>query len=257
VTYARSRIGRSLRWIALAGIAVSLLTVWAIPAGLPYLKWFVPLVAVPLGGGILAGIVSGFFPGDRPTSRLFRFFENLTVRFWEGWGGRSITAIARLGVRARVASTSHRNTEAVIALAISDLMKALPAEVRRQFPEMPDVVSRLEHEAGTLRANLALLDRAVTQVMLPAGSTTTGADARSAMAAELGAKREATKRRLAEVGGALETIRLDLLRLNAGGGNVGALTAELRAAEEFGREVGRVAEAKAEVDALLARTPPG
>ncbi|MFI5246912.1 MAG: hypothetical protein ACHQQR_16890 [Gemmatimonadales bacterium] len=93
-----------------------------------------------------------------------------------------------------------------------------------------------------------------TQVTLPAGSAA-GAGARGAMTAELAAKRDATRKRLADVGGALETIRLDLLRLHAGSGDAAALTAALRAAEEVGRDIGCVVDAKAEVDALLANTP--
>jgi eukaryotic-like serine/threonine-protein kinase len=254
-TYAKSRVGRWFRRASVAGFAASFLGVLFLPQSLMTSQLLGAVTAIPLIVGIFAGVVSGFFPGDVPTSRFARLAERLTLRFWEGWGGRTISAVARIGVHARVASTSHRNTEAVIALAIGDLMKGLPAEVRRQFPEMPDVVSRLEHEAVTLRANLANLERAVTQVMLPASSASSATDdaERSAIAADLTAKRDATKRRLAEVGGALETIRLDLLRLNAGAGDVRALTAELRAAEEFGRAVGRVVEAKAEVEAIVAR----
>jgi len=228
-----------------------------VPRGDWFVAHFIAVGVAPFAFGILAGIVSGFFPGDLPKSRIARFTERLTLRFWEGWGGRAIAAIARLGVRARVASTSHRNTEAVLALAIGDLMKGLPADVRRRFPEMPDVVSRLEQEAVTLRANLANLERAASQLMLPAtsASSATDDDERIAISNDLVAKRDATKRRLAEVGGALETIRLDLLRLNAGAGDVRALTAELRAAEEFGREVGRVVEAKAEVDRFVGKQP--
>ncbi len=251
-TYATSRMGRWLRRIAVAGFGLSFLGVVFVPGGLLEGQVLAAATAIPLGLGILAGIVSGFFPGDVPTSRLARFAEGLALRFWEGWGGRAISAVARLGVRARVASTSHRNTEAVLALAIGDLMKGLPAEVRRQFPEMPDVVSRLEEEAGVLRASLMNLEQSASQIMNTAASVG-GAEERSAMAIELGARRDATKRRLADVGGALETIRLDLLRLNAGAGNVNALTAELRAAEEFGRAVGRAVEAKAEVDAIIAK----
>ena len=58
--------------------------------------------------------------------------------------------------------------------------------------------------------------------------------------ADLTAARDASRARLGESVAALETIRLDLLRLRAGAGSVDRVTADLAAAAEVGRAVDRL-----------------
>jgi hypothetical protein len=108
-------------------------------------------VVAQIGGialfvGLVSGLASRLFFSGAHDARMVGLADRLRIRFWEGWGGRAIAALARLGVHARVASGSSRHTEAVLALAIGDLLKALPGGVRRQFPQLTDVVSHLETE---------------------------------------------------------------------------------------------------------------
>ena len=60
-----------------------------------------------------------------------------------------------------------------------------------------------------------------------------------------------TVQRLADAVTALETIRLDLLRLTAGAGSVEGLTADLAEARAVSEEVGRLLAARDEVAAQL------
>jgi hypothetical protein len=52
---------------------------------------------------------------------------------------------------------------------------------------------------------------------------------------------------------ALETIRLDLLRLRAGAGSVDRITADLAAAGEIGETVDRLLAAGEEIDKVVGR----
>jgi hypothetical protein len=84
---------------------------------------------------------------------------------------------------------------------------------------------------------------------------------RDALDREVALSRNAAKQRLADAVTALETIRLDLLRLTAGAGGVDSLTADLAEARAVSVEVGRLLLARDEVEAELQRgrmpTDPG
>jgi serine/threonine-protein kinase len=95
---------------------------------------------------------------------------------------------------------ADRPTEVALGLAALDLFAALPAEVRQQLGNLPDVVRALEEQVQTLRNN-----------------------------GQAGELREAL--------GALETIRFDLLRLQGGATTLAGLTADLGAARQIGDRV--------------------
>ena len=70
-------------------------------------------------------------------------------------------------------------------------------------------------------------------------------------APELRGDREAAQRRLAQAVAALESIRLDLLRLRGGVGSVETITADLSAAREVGDQIDRLLEGQREVQEAL------
>ena len=74
---------------------------------------------------------------------------------------------------------------------------------------------------------------------------------RDALDRDLNAARHAAKQRLADAVTALETIRLDLLRLTAGTVSVDSLTADLAEARTVSEEVDQLLDARDEVEALL------
>jgi serine/threonine-protein kinase len=122
--------------------------------------------------------------------------------FWKGRIGRWLFAMANIGLRGRAGQlpVADRPTEVALGLAALDLFAALPADVRQQLGNLPDVVRALEEQVQTLRNN-----------------------------GQAGELREAL--------GALETIRFDLLRLQGGATTLAGLTADLGAARQIGDRV--------------------
>ncbi|MDA0330056.1 MAG: hypothetical protein O2958_13750 [Gemmatimonadetes bacterium] len=74
---------------------------------------------------------------------------------------------------------------------------------------------------------------------------------RGSLTGDVGVARDAAERRLAEVVAALESIRLQLLRLHAGVGSVAGVTADLSSARELSRDVEHLLEANRQVGEVL------
>jgi predicted Ser/Thr protein kinase len=133
-----------------------------------------------------------------------------------------------------------RATESALGVAAADLFAALPKEYREQLADLPATVSLLEARAAEARAEMD-----VVTALAPSGSG--GAEA-------LAARREKAKAHLAESVAALEGIRLDLLRLHAGAGDLAPLTTLLDAARLIGEDLSRLAEAQREVEDAAGRS---
>ena len=71
----------------------------------------------------------------------------------------------------------------------------------------------------------------------------------------LAARRDAAKEHLAESVAALESIRLDLLRLHAGASDLAPLTTLMDDARRIGDELNRLAEAQREVEDAAGHSP--
>jgi hypothetical protein len=72
-------------------------------------------------------------------------------------------------------------------------------------------------------------------------------------AAVLASRKTKAQQQLAESVAALEGIRLDLLRLHAGAGDLAPLTTLLDAARQIGEDLGRLSEAQEEVEQAMRR----
>jgi serine/threonine protein kinase len=174
------------------------------------------------------------------------------LRFWEGRAGRWTARVARLFSRSRVepGQLVHRPTELAIGLAAEQLFQALPKATRARLGDLPGVVHQLEAHATTMRARVAGLDQLLASARTPerpsASLAASGAAAdgletrRDAVAGELQAARDQAAERLAATVAALETIRLDLLRLQGGTGDVGRLTTMLEEARRLDDDVRRL-----------------
>jgi serine/threonine-protein kinase len=132
-----------------------------------------------------------------------------------------------------------RATEAALGVAASELFAALPKAYREQFAELPAIVAALEARAADVRADVELI-----AALVPSGS----ADAEL-----LAARRQGAATLLAESVGALEGIRLDLLRLHAGASDLAPLTTLMDAARRLGDDVNRLADAQREADGAASR----
>ena len=234
-------------WVVLSGVGASFIAVGVI-AG--------------TGGGVLvisallllSGLVLG---GAGPTvdrASPLRALD-LAERLMTGRFGRLLFRLAGIGLRQpeRAAPAVGERTEVVLALAADGLFDELPSDVRRRFPQVPEAIGRLEAQAARLRARGVGLSDALAKVDIAAGGTQVAS--RRSAAEDMEVARRAARERLATVVAALESIRLDLLRLHAGVGSPDDLTADLERAREIGSTVDRELDAQRDVERLLSRTP--
>lgn len=166
-------------------------------------------------------------------------------KVWLGRLGRGIFALAGklLGRRTRATAMTHRATELALGMAAEQLFESLPKETREELRELPAVLRRLQSDAQALRKRYDEMQEALADI---------GDAAASAAYTDLRTLRDSTHTKLGETVAALETIRLDLLRLHAGSVTVAGLTTHLGLAVEVSKEVGRLIAAHAEVDKMLA-----
>jgi hypothetical protein len=166
------------------------------------------------------------------------------ARVWSGRIGRSAFWCARklLGKQLRTTAVTHCATELALGLAADSLFESLPQPLRRSLGDLPGVVRRLEDDAQRLRK---LYDE--LQDALGATADAAFSDAHAAIRAD----RDRVHARLTDTVRALETIRLNLLRLHAGSGSVEALTTHIDLAAEVSADVERLLAARQEVERTL------
>ncbi|HUQ83665.1 MAG TPA: serine/threonine-protein kinase [Gemmatimonadaceae bacterium] len=156
-------------------------------------------------------------------------------RLWNsrvgGWLARRLGAPERTQL---AGASAFRATEVALGVAASELFVALPKEYREQLSELPAIVASLEARAAEARAEMD-----VVAAMAPLGSEDANV---------LAARKQAAAKQLAESVAALEGVRLDLLRLHAGAGDLQPLTTLMDAARLIGEDLGRLAEAQREVE---------
>ena len=111
----------------------------------------------------------------------------------------------------------------MIASAVSDLFARLPQQLQTRFADVPRVIKRLESEAEALRKR-------------PEGHR--------------------TDERLATAVAALESLRLDMLRLEAGVGTADDLTADLERAGAISEAVDAEVRAVNEVESIVRGARP-
>jgi len=198
--------------------------------------------------GLLAGALSRRWRALRTGSGSF------WAQRWQGLMGRVLTRLAsiKLGPRALL---TDRPTEVAIALSAQAVYDELPRDTRRAIGDVPGVLKELEAQARAMRARVDVL--ATTALEAQEGSARPDARARQdALLSELRRARDAAEQRLAELVTALETLRLDLLRLRAGQGSAESITQSLHAARQLGDDVDRLIAGAAEVDRALQRGDP-
>lgn len=191
-----------------------------------------------------------------------RFLERLgsadlswRFRFWRSKAGAFLAKVLRRGASDDLSADTDRPTEVLVGAAAASLFQALPRGVQKEFAELPRVVRQLETRARELRARRKQMELFATDAARPVGAAREqpGVERlRADTVEELGAARSAVERKLATTIAALETIRLDLLRLHAGRGSTADLTAALNAATSIGDDVSATLAGRASVERLLA-----
>jgi len=197
-------------------------------------------------------------PGKRVTGDVY---VERRLRFWNSRFAKWFEKLAKLGLRRRAvpAELTYRPTELAIGLAADAMFDALPKDQRRELKELPSLIERLQRDAQLMRRTVDDLNRAL------AGLGDQSAAARSALIRDdaalsgtrarlqedLTRRRDEASERLGAAVTALESIRLNLLRLRAGTGTVSELTADLEAARAAERDLAITAAARQEVETLL------
>ncbi len=163
---------------------------------------------------------------------------------WIGDPGKFFFSIAkrmRSGEPVATAMT-HRATELSLGMAAEQLYESLPKEARAALRELPALLVRLQRDAQSLRLKYDQLQEALSE----AGSSAAGAEYESARET-----RDLIAAKLGDAVGALETIRLNLLRLHAGSATVEGLTTHLGIAADVSDEIDRLIAAQDEVEEHL------
>ena len=243
---------RVLRLLGAGGLAIAGVSGFILFGG-PV--WAAPGLAQLFGWSLSTGLIAGFLALVRLQRRI-----DLDTRIWswlwQGPLGRLMFRIARVlsPARSLPPPATHRPTELALAMAAEQLFDELPREARRQLRDLPDVVRRLERDAQKMRLRLEELNEALEgtrdegrgkggDVAIPARH--------DRIVSDLEAERELVQARLGDAVRALETIRLNLLRLHAGSGSVRNLTTDLGLARSVAQEIGFLLEGRREVEREL------
>ena len=153
--------------------------------------------------------------------------------FWSSRTGALITRLLTPKRRDRLVSVDYRPTEMALGLAVSDLFDALPKSYRIHLSGLPEVVRRLEAYAAASRVEVEQLESL--------DAATDG---------ELSDQLARARASLAESVAALESIRLDLLRLHGGETDLRPITSVLEASQQIGVELARLTSARGEVEKI-------
>ena len=193
-------------------------------------------IIAPVGTTMALGALSNALDVQFIPDRIRRWWQTgIRERLWKSRIGEWVAR--RLGApeRSQLAGASaFRATEAALGVAASELFAALPKDYRQQLSDLPAIVASLEARAVEARAELDIVANL--------------APSSSADAELLAERKRRAQEQLAESVAALEGIRLDLLRVHAGAGDLAPLTTLLDAARIVGEDLGRLAAAQREVE---------
>jgi serine/threonine-protein kinase len=248
-----SHFERVMRWLAAAGGGTAAMAT-AVSAGSEGLTSVIAGVCAALG--FMVGLPAGALAMVR-LARRKDLDSELWLRVWRGPIGRLVFNRLRVPEgRAPLSSGfTFRPTELALGMAAERLFEDLPKETRDQLGDVPDVLRRLEHDAGRMRSRLEDLNDALQgagERGRLSGQIAGDIKARrDRVVTDLEAERELVQRRLKDAVAALETIRLNLLKLHAGATSVQSLTTDLTLAREAAKEVELLLEAHREIDEVL------
>ncbi len=204
----------------------------------------VVFVVGPMISTLLLGAASNALDVQFVPTRIRRWWQTgIRDRLWTSRLGQWLAQ--RLGAPKQsraVGGGVFRATEAALGVAADELFDALPKPYQEQLAELPAIVAALGARAAAARAE-------IDQVAALAGAGASNAEV-------LAGRRAIAAAHLGESVGALERIRLDLLRLHAGASDLAPLTTLIDAARRIGDDVDRLAAARREVNAALRSDDP-
>ncbi len=253
-------IGRVVRYVTYAALATSIVSGTGVLLALNRLPWQTTAIVFGISSFVtlLGAFVGLFNPGRRVKKR--DFLNEARLKLWESSWGERLAKIASFNLKRRTSSATavDRPTEVAIGMAAADLFRALPKPLQKQLGDLPSLLEKLEDDARAMRKRVETLGEQLSKLGGPegAGSSTLGtqaaiADRREQIAVELSAARDASSKRLASAVAALENIRLDLLRLQAGAGSVENLTSSIEAARRIGTTIDATLEGREDTERIL------
>jgi serine/threonine-protein kinase len=191
-----------------------------------------------------------FVPGSRVAPR--DSWVEFALKVWKSRVGKWMTKLAgwRLKPVGGPDQVMHRPTEVALGDAAEALFRALPAAERQDLKAMPEQIRFLSSQAQLMRRKLEELDDLIAQAA-PSTLFDGVKPAGDGGAKELTEARELWAARLRETVTLLESLRVGLLRLHAGGSAPETLTADLDAARELKSRLETLFDAHAETDRLL------
>lgn len=225
----------------------------------PMFLIFFSLVGLTISGVTLAGEFVRF--------RLSAKVARGAIEFWKSKWGARLGKLVGIGLEPadRPVLGMPLLTEIALGRATDHLFQALPKAARRELAQLPETVRRLETDASKLRASidaldnqLAIFDRDTNGSLLTSDSPTSddSQQTRGEIEQDVRATRALAAQRLAATVSALESIRLDLLRLQMGSAGLESVTASLDAAQRVGEQIEQALDAQDEVERMLAGDRP-
>lgn len=224
----------SAGWLA---VTLGLLLTGVIHENRTPIAWiFSPILSTMLLGAASNALGLQFIP-----TRIRNWWQTgIRERLWNSKLGEWLAG--RLGAPEQsraVGGGVFRATEAALGIAAAELFAALPEPYRVELFQLPAIVATLEARAAEARAEMDI----VAALARPGSDDT----------AVLETRRNAASANLAASVGALERIRLDLLRLHAGAGDLKPLTTLIEEAHLLSDDARRLAEAEQEVEDAIER----
>jgi serine/threonine-protein kinase len=237
-----TRFGRLLRGLAFGGMAVcgAVLLLYGRYPDSVLLDMIFKVAAWTSAGSAVLGLA---IPGrDLSRDRLLE----LRVRFWNGRLGRWMLKAASL-FQGRVRAPERaleRPTELALGHAAEVLYQALPEAARHDLAGLPETIARLSAQAAEFRQKMGELDGLRADVR-------TGEHEASAAFDQA---QDLWKRRFSETVGALESLRLGLLKVHNGIGDVAGLATDLANARTMMDRLRYLGGAQAEVEKISPST---
>ena len=224
----------SAGWLA---VTVGLLMAGVIHENRTPIAWiFSPVLSTMLLGAASNALGLQFIP-----TRIRNWWQaGIRDRIWNSRVGEWMAR--RLGAPEQsraVGGGVFRPTEVALGIAASELFAALPEAYRVELFELPAIIAALEARAAEARAEVDV----VAALARPDSGDT----------AILETRRSAASANLAASVGALERVRLDLLKLHGGAGDLKPLTTLIEEAQLVADDVRRLAEAEQEVEDAIER----
>jgi serine/threonine-protein kinase len=219
----------------------------------PVLTIFFALCGLTISGVALAGEFVRF--------RLSAKIARGAIAFWRSKWGARLAKMVGIGIEPadRPVIGMPLLTEIALGRATDHLFQALPKSSRRELAQLPETVRRLETDASKLRASIDALDNQLSIFDRDTNGSSSDEDSqqtRAEIEQDLRATRALAAQRLASTVSALESIRLDLLRLQMGSAGLESVTASLEAAQRVGEQIEEALDAQDEVERILTSEHP-